>query len=53
MSLCALSTGNLPLEGLTRNSVARITDHPDMTLAVGSGLKASIQLKQNIQNHIL
>ena len=31
---CALSTGNLPLGSLPRNSVVRITDHRDMTLAV-------------------
>ena len=28
---CALSTGYLPRGGLPRNSVDRITDHPDMT----------------------
>ena len=32
---CALSTGYLPRGGLPRNSVDRITDHPDMTSAVG------------------
>ena len=30
----ALSTGNLPLEGMHRNRVAGITDCLDMTLAV-------------------
>ena len=30
---CMLSTGKLPLGGLPRNSVARITAHPDMTAA--------------------
>ena len=42
----ALGTGHLPLGGLSRNSVARITDHPVMTLAVDHGCKAlnSIQL---------
>ena len=40
---CALSTGNLPLGGLPRNSVDRITDRPDMTSAVYHGCKASTQ----------
>ena len=31
---CVLSTGNLPPGGLSRNSVAKITGCPDMTLAV-------------------
>ena len=34
---CALSTGYLPLGGLPRNSVDRITDRPDMTSAVDRG----------------
>ena len=38
---CALSTGNLG--GLPRNSVVRITDHPDMTSAVYRGRKTSTQ----------
>ena len=38
---CVLSTGYLPRGGLPRNSVDRITDHPDMTLAVDRGRKAS------------
>ena len=46
---CALSTGYLPWGGLPRNSVGRITDHPDMTLAVDCGGKAStLTNKQNI-----
>ena len=36
-----LSTGKLPLGGLPRNSVVRITDHPDMTSAVYRGRKAT------------
>ena len=39
-----LSTGNLPREGLPRNSVDGITDHPDMTSAVDRGCKALAQL---------
>ena len=37
---CALSTGNKSLGGLSKNSVAKITDHPDMTIAVNRGVKA-------------
>ena len=45
---CMLSTGKLPLEGLPKNSVVRITDRPDMTSAVYHGHKASNQtIKQN------
>ena len=40
---CALSTGNLPRGGLSRNSVDRITDRPDMTSAGDRGCKASTQ----------
>ena len=40
---CALSTGNLLRGGLPRNSVDRITDHPDMTSALYRGRKASTQ----------
>ena len=40
---CALSTGNLPRGGLPRYSVDRITDRPDMTLAVDCGRKALTQ----------
>ena len=31
---CAPRTGNLPLESLPRNNVARITDHPNITIAI-------------------
>ena len=44
---CALITGYLPREGLPRNSVDRITDRPDMTLAVDGGCKASTQTNKN------
>ena len=37
------STGKLPLGGLPRDSVVRITDYPDMISAVDSGRKASTQ----------
>ena len=40
---CALSTGNLLRGGLPRSSVDRITDRPDMTLAVDRGRKALTQ----------
>ena len=40
-----LSTGNLPLGGLPKNSVDRIIDRPDMTLAVDRGRKALTQTK--------
>ena len=40
---CALSTGYLLRGGLLRNSVVRITDHPEMTSAVDCGRKASTQ----------
>ena len=43
----ALSTSNLPLGGLPRNSVDRITDRPDMTSAVDCGRKALTQLNLN------
>ena len=46
---CMLSTGKLPLGGLTRNNVVRIlvriTDRPDMTSAVYRGRKEQ-QIKQ-------
>ena len=44
----ALSTGNLPREGLPRNSVDRINDRPDMTSAVDRGRKALTQLNSII-----
>ena len=40
---CNFSTDKLLLGGLPRYSVVRITDHPDMTLAVYFGRKASAQ----------
>ena len=43
---CVLSTGYLSLGGLPRNSVDRITDHPDMTSAVDRGRKASTQTQR-------
>ena len=42
---CVLTTGYLPWGGLPRNSVDRITDCPNMTLAVDRGRKASTQKK--------
>ena len=42
----ALSTGNLPRGGLSRNSVDRITDRLDMTSAVHRGRKALTQQQQ-------
>ena len=47
---CAVSTGYLPRGGLPRNSVDRITERPDMTLAVDRGCRASTQT--NKQNNI-
>ena len=45
-----LSTGKLPPGGLPRNSVIRITDHPDMTSAAYRGCKATNQTnKQNFE----
>ena len=37
---CTLNTVELPRGGLPRNIVVRITDRPDMTLAVYRGHKA-------------
>ena len=37
---CALSIGNKSLGGFFKNSVAKITDRPDMTIAVNRGVKA-------------
>ena len=45
----ALSTGNLPLGGLPRNSVASIADSPDMTSAVDCGCKAPTQPTNDLQ----
>ena len=41
-----LSTGKLPLGGFPMNSVVRITDHPNMTSAVNSGLKTTNQTEK-------
>ena len=38
---CTLSTGKLPLGGLPRNSVVRITDSLDMFSAINHGRKAT------------
>ena len=43
----ALSTGYMPRGGLPRNSVDRITDHPNMTSAVQRGCKASTQTNKS------
>ena len=40
-----LNTGKLPPGGLPRNSVVRLTGHPDMTSAVYHGRKALNQIK--------
>ena len=45
----ALSTGNLSRGGLSRNSVDRITDRPDMTSAVDRGHKALTQQQEQQQ----
>ena len=45
---CALSTGNLLRGGLPRNSVDRLTNRPDMTLAVDRG---RIALTQSTNHH--
>ena len=50
---CALSTGYLPRGGLPRNSVDRITDHPDMTSAVDRGRKASTQTNKQTKQNVL
>ena len=42
----------MPLEGLPRNSVVRITDHPDMTSAVYRGSKALNQINQLLYNMV-
>ena len=45
---CVLSTGNLPLGSLPRNSVFRIIDRPDMTLAVSEVFSVSNKARQTI-----
>ena len=47
---CALSTGYLPLGGLPRNSVDRITYRPDMTSAVDLGVKHQPKPNQKVAN---
>ena len=47
---CVLSAGKLPLGGLPRNNVVKISNHLDMTSAVDSGRKASTQ-PTNIRKH--
>ena len=44
----ALSTGNLPLGGLPRNSVDRITDRTDMTSAVDRGRISALTQQQPV-----
>ena len=46
---CTLSAGKLPLGGLPRNRVFRITDHPDMTSAVYRG-RITNQIKSQNKN---
>ena len=46
----ALNTGNLPLGGLLRISVARISDCPYMTKAVDTEF-AGVNLKSNITQY--
>ena len=43
---CTLSTGKLPLGGLPGNSVVRVTDRPDMILAIYRGRKAPTQTNE-------
>ena len=49
---CMLSSGKLPLGGLPRNNVVRITDLPDMTSAVYSGRKATNQTNKQTKNRV-
>ena len=53
---CMLSTGKLPLEGIPRNSMVRITDYPDLIPAVYCGHKATNQfivcVKQQIKQTV-
>ena len=48
---CMLSTDKLPLRGLPRNSVVRLTDHPDKASVFT--VDAKLQIKQNDQVCIL
>ena len=43
-----LSTDKLPMGGLPRNSVVRITDRPDVTSAVYRGHKATNQTNKQM-----
>ena len=45
---CTLSTGTLPLGGLPRYSVIRITDCPEFTSDAYRGQKASNLIKQKL-----
>ena len=49
---CMLSTDKLPLGGLPRNSVVRMTDSPDMTSAAYHGRKATSNKKNIIMSLI-
>ena len=49
---CVLSTGNLPLGGLPRSSVDRITDRPDMSSAFDCGRKELTQPTKQPTNNI-
>ena len=42
---CALKTGNLPVGGLPRNSMVKVTDHPNMTSVFINGYSPSINSK--------
>ena len=45
---CMLSSDNLPLGGLPRNSMVRITDRPDMTSAVYVDIKKRKSNQQSV-----
>ena len=47
-----LSTGKLPLGGLQRKRVVRITDRLDMTSAVYPGCKATNQTNKKLFNMV-
>ena len=49
---CVLITGYLPRGGLSRNSVDRLTDLPDMTSAVDRGRKASTQTNKQTNSSV-
>ena len=50
---CVLCTGKLPLGGLPRNSVVRITDCPDMTAARFHGRIAANQTNKQTSSSLL